>query len=92
MSTKKKKQSTNTRLRQNDRVKTDVRLSPELSDALDKVATKLGATKNSLMVMAVARAVVDLSPVVFQKKSSREKILKRMESEFKSAMKGAQAA
>jgi len=74
-----------TRMTQNRRVKTDIRLSPELSDVIESVAKSLGVTKGNFFVLAAARSAAELAPLCLSGKA-RTKVLRVLETDFDSAI------
>jgi hypothetical protein len=49
---------------QEDRIKTDLRLPPELLDQVEQITTALQIPKNAFFVLAASLLVLQLSPLV----------------------------
>lgn len=49
---------------QEDRIKTDLRLPPELLDSVEQVTTALQIPKNAFFVLAASMLVLQLAPLV----------------------------
>jgi hypothetical protein len=72
----------------NDRVKTDVRLSPELTKQVNAMCSKLGIPKNAFYTFAACEALIRLAPLLKTMKESTvlykslEKLLQKIKEKL----------
>lgn len=81
---------TTAHMKQKDRIKTDIRLSPKLDKALDEFATWLGATKQGLVVVSLSQLLSRLQSLRANGKAPLE-ALDALEMEFSDAMREVRA-
>ena len=72
------------------RVRSDIRVSPDLADAINTVAGHLGMTKQSLMIAATTSFCLEVLPLTQTKKKAT--ILAALKKEFLREMDAAEAA
>lgn len=71
---------------QGKRNKTDVRMSPQLTELVEQAARRLGQTKNGLLVMGAAMLCAKLAPVLDDAKRGQSQILKVLEEEIQKVL------
>ena len=69
------------------RIKTDIRLLPNVSKAIDTMCTTLGVNRNVLITLASARMCVEYSKMVTSPKKRRT-LLRDMRKDFKTPDSG----
>lgn len=84
MASKKKKTNKSTRVR------SDIRVSPDLGAAIDEITTHLGLTKQSLIVAATTKFCAEVLPLTKSKKKAS--ILATLEKEFQKEIDAAKSA